>query len=117
MAHPLGTSHSSQNLRAWSAYHPRRLPHSASSVSLLLPQSASYQSFGHGSRVRSSGTWTTSSGELGLLSNADEVDDRDVFVQEYNRLAKKVSSLLLPERTEQCPSSQNRIAWRKTVDE
>ncbi|KID64191.1 uncharacterized protein G6M90_00g065320 [Metarhizium brunneum] len=89
MAHPLGTSHSSQNLRAWSAYHPRRLPHSASSVSLLLPQSASYQSFGHGSRVRSSGTWTTSSGELGLLSNADEVDDRDVFVQEYNRLAKK----------------------------
>lgn len=91
MAQQLGASYSSQNLRASAAYPPRRLPHSASSVSLLLPQSASYHSFGHGSRVRSSGTWTTSSGELGLLSNADEVDDRDVFVQEYNRLAKKVS--------------------------
>ncbi|TWU74872.1 hypothetical protein ED733_002815 [Metarhizium rileyi] len=95
MAHQLGTSQSSQNLRAWAAYPPRRLPHSTSSVSLLLPQSASYHSFGHGSRVRSSGTWTTSSGEIGLLSNADEVDDRDVFVQEYNRLAKKHGVRLL----------------------
>ena len=87
----LGASHSSQNLRAWAAYPPRRIPTSASSVSLLLPQSASLQSFSHASRIRSSGTWTTSSGELGLLSNADEIEDRDVFVQEYNRLAKKVS--------------------------
>ncbi|KAG5949174.1 hypothetical protein E4U53_006014 [Claviceps sorghi] len=89
MAQHLGTSKSSQNLRASYAYHPHRLAASASSASLLLPHSASFQSFGNGSRGRSSGTWTTSSGELGLLNNADEVEDRDVFVQEYNRLAKK----------------------------
>ncbi|KAG6031341.1 hypothetical protein E4U41_007600 [Claviceps citrina] len=89
MAHHLGTSQSSQNLRASYAFHPHRLPVSASSASLLLPHSASFQSFGDGSRARSSGTWTTSSGELGLLNNADAVEDRDVFVQEYNRLAKK----------------------------
>ncbi|KAG6131864.1 hypothetical protein E4U12_003435 [Claviceps purpurea] len=89
MAQHLGTSQSSQNLRASYAYHPHRLPGSARSTSLLLPHSASFQSFGYGSRARSSGTWTTSSGELGLLNNADEVEDRDVFVQEYNRLAKK----------------------------
>lgn len=41
---------------------------------------------------RSSRTWTTSSGELGLLSDTDEVDDRSGYVQEYNRLAKKVCS-------------------------
>ncbi|KAG5923473.1 hypothetical protein E4U42_004950 [Claviceps africana] len=91
MAQHLGTSKSSQNLRASYAYNPHRLAASASSASLLLPHSASFQSFGNGSRARSSGTWTTSSGELGLLNNADEVEDRDVFVQEYNRLAKKVS--------------------------
>ncbi|KAG6006154.1 hypothetical protein E4U21_007264 [Claviceps maximensis] len=89
MAQHLGTSQSSQNLRASYAHHPHRLPASASSASLLLPHSASFQSFGNGSRARTSGTWTTSSGELGLLNNADEVEDRDVFVQEYNRLAKK----------------------------
>ncbi|KAG5970008.1 hypothetical protein E4U58_000860 [Claviceps cyperi] len=89
MAQHLGTSQSSQNLRASYAYHPHRLPASARSTSFLLPHSASFQSFGYGSRARSSGTWTTSSGELGLLNNADEVEDRDVFIQEYNRLAKK----------------------------
>ncbi|KAG6066881.1 hypothetical protein E4U32_005054 [Claviceps aff. humidiphila group G2b] len=89
MAQHLGTSQSSQNLRASYVYHPHRLPGSARSTSLLLPHSASFQSFGYGSRARSSGTWTTSSGELGLLNNADEVEDRHVFVQEYNRLAKK----------------------------
>ncbi|KAG5984149.1 hypothetical protein E4U55_005862 [Claviceps digitariae] len=89
MARQLGTSQSSQNLRASYAYHPHRLPASASSASLLLPHNASFQSFGNGSKARSSGTWTTSSGELGLLNNADEIEDRDVFVQEYNRLAKK----------------------------
>ncbi|QPH04026.1 hypothetical protein C2857_000633 [Epichloe festucae Fl1] len=89
MAQYLGASQSSQNLRASYAWPSHRLPASASSASLLLPHSASFQSFGHGSKARSSGTWTTSSGELGLLNNADEVEDRDVFVQEYNRLAKK----------------------------
>lgn len=42
--------------------------------------------------MHSSRTWTTSSGELGLMDEADEFEDRALFVQEYNRLAKKVSS-------------------------
>lgn len=41
----------------------------------------------------SSGTWTVSSGEPGLWSATDEVEDRFQFVQEYNRLAEKVSSV------------------------
>lgn len=40
--------------------------------------------------MRTSRTWTTSSGERGLLSDTDEVGNRAAFVQEYNRLAKKV---------------------------
>jgi hypothetical protein len=40
-----------------------------------------------------SNTWTTSSGDV--LSDQDEVDDRTVFIQEYNRLARKVSISLL----------------------
>lgn len=39
---------------------------------------------------RSSATWTTSSGDMGLFSDTDEIDERSQFVQEYNRLAKKV---------------------------
>jgi hypothetical protein len=39
--------------------------------------------------VRTSNTWTSSDG--GVLSDQDEVDDRTVFVQEFNRLARKVS--------------------------
>ena len=38
---------------------------------------------------RTSNTWTSSDGEV--LSDHDEVDDRTVFVQEFNRLARKVS--------------------------
>lgn len=41
--------------------------------------------------MRSSQTWTTTSGDLGLLADADAVEDRAIFVYEYNRLAKKVS--------------------------
>jgi hypothetical protein len=44
----------------------------------------------HGAQMRSSCTWTTSSGELGLMSDTDELEDRTVYAQEYNRLAKKV---------------------------
>jgi hypothetical protein len=39
---------------------------------------------------RSSDTWTSSSGDLGVLSDTDEIDDRGQFLQEYNRLALKV---------------------------
>jgi hypothetical protein len=45
---------------------------------------------GHGHQMHSSRTWTTSSGELGVMSDTDEVDDMTVYVQEYNRLASKV---------------------------
>lgn len=41
----------------------------------------------------SSATWTTSSGEMGIFSETDEVEDRSPFVDEYNRLAKKVRFL------------------------
>ncbi|PVH89508.1 hypothetical protein DL98DRAFT_647264 [Cadophora sp. DSE1049] len=37
--------------------------------------------------VRTSNTWTSSSGDV--LSDQDDIDDRTVFVQEYNRLARK----------------------------
>jgi len=38
--------------------------------------------------IRTSNTWTSSSGDV--LSDHDDIDDRTVFVQEYNRLARKV---------------------------
>lgn len=38
--------------------------------------------------VRTSNTWTSSDGDV--LSDQDEVDDRTNFVQEFNRLARKV---------------------------
>ncbi|OTB07689.1 hypothetical protein M426DRAFT_266902 [Hypoxylon sp. CI-4A] len=38
---------------------------------------------------RRSITWSSSSGDPGLLSDIDELDDREEFVEEYNRLAKK----------------------------
>jgi hypothetical protein len=42
--------------------------------------------------VQSSGTYTTLSKEA--CSEQDEIDDREIFVIEYNRLAKKVSDRL-----------------------
>ena len=87
----LAPSRSSQQLPTHNAFLPQRLPPSTSSISLAFPYNASVQSvLAQGSRVRSSGTWTASSGELGLVSDTDEVDDRAVYVHEYNRLAKKV---------------------------
>ncbi|KAK4460197.1 hypothetical protein QBC42DRAFT_272843 [Cladorrhinum samala] len=38
----------------------------------------------------SSATWTSSSGDLAGLSDTDDIQERDQFVQEYNRLARKV---------------------------
>ncbi|PHH74830.1 hypothetical protein CDD80_2817 [Ophiocordyceps camponoti-rufipedis] len=98
MAEPrrLAASNSTQNLHANYGTANQRLPPSASSASLAFPQSASMHSLlAQASRVRSSGTWTTSSGELGLLSDTDEVEDRAIFVHEYNRLAKKHGVRLL----------------------
>ncbi|GJN74874.1 hypothetical protein PLICBS_008967 [Purpureocillium lilacinum] len=86
----LAPSRSSQQLPTHNAFLPQRLPPSTSSISLAFPYNASVHSLlAQGSRVRSSGTWTASSGELGLVSDTDEVDDRAVYVHEYNRLAKK----------------------------
>ncbi|KAM0270022.1 hypothetical protein ACHAQH_009582 [Verticillium albo-atrum] len=39
--------------------------------------------------IPSSATWTSSSGDLAMFSDTDEVEDRQHFVIEYNRLAKK----------------------------
>ncbi|KAG7083386.1 RhoGAP domain-containing protein [Colletotrichum scovillei] len=47
---------------------------------------------GDGRRSRalpSSATWTSSVGDLALVSDTDEIQDRRIFVQDYNRLAKK----------------------------
>ncbi|KAI1458441.1 hypothetical protein F4805DRAFT_139643 [Annulohypoxylon moriforme] len=38
---------------------------------------------------RRSSTWTSSTCDRGLLSERDEVDNREEFINEYNRLAKK----------------------------
>ncbi|RYP82400.1 hypothetical protein DL770_005581 [Monosporascus sp. CRB-9-2] len=43
----------------------------------------------------SSVTWTSSSGDFGLLSEADDVEGRDEFVDEYNRTAKKYGIRLI----------------------
>ncbi|EEY21431.1 conserved hypothetical protein, partial [Verticillium alfalfae VaMs.102] len=40
--------------------------------------------------LQSSATWTSSSGDLAMFSDTDEIEDRQHFVVEYNRLAKKV---------------------------
>lgn len=62
-----------------------------SSFDRPLPASSTFHSLLQKDRLLfSSHTWTSSSGDLGLLKDADEVEDRAVFVQEYNRLAKKV---------------------------
>lgn len=56
-----------------------------------LPASSTFHSLLQNDRpLFSSHTWTSTSGDLGLLKDADEVEDRAVFVQEYNRLANKV---------------------------
>ncbi|OHE96751.1 RhoGAP domain-containing protein [Colletotrichum orchidophilum] len=47
---------------------------------------------GEGRRSRalpSSATWASSVGDLAMLSDTDEIQDRRRFVQEYNRLAKR----------------------------
>lgn len=85
---------------SYSAYNipipSRRMPPaSRSSMSLEFPHSETMHNLAsHDAQVRGSRTWTTSSGDLGLMSDTDEVEDRTVFVQEYNRLAKNVRMLI-----------------------
>lgn len=77
---------------------PRRLPSSKSSsfvnhhyvpASSTLVNSASRDS-GHHEAIESNMAWTSSSGDVGFLSDGGEFDNRDMFVKEYNRLSKKV---------------------------
>lgn len=46
------------------------------------------------SGMQSSATWTSNSGDLGALSDTDEIGDRTQLTQEYNRLAQKACQFL-----------------------
>ncbi len=85
MASKTSTSHHSQSL------NPPLLVLPESAFDRPLPASSTFHSLLQNDRpLFSSHTWTSTSGDLGLLRDADEVEDRAIFVQEYNRLAKKV---------------------------
>lgn len=85
MASKTNSFHHSQSL------NPPLLVLSESTFDRPLPASSTFHSLLQNERpLYSSHTWTSSSGDLGLLRDADEVEDRAIFVQEYNRLAKKV---------------------------
>ncbi|KAF4991717.1 hypothetical protein FDECE_13948 [Fusarium decemcellulare] len=68
-----------------SAPQQRFLP----SRSTLSLQATIRQVADQGPAMRTSRTWTSSSGDHGVLSDTDELEDRAAYVQEYNRLAKK----------------------------
>lgn len=64
-----------------------RLPHGSNNAT------GSSEGNGENERRRqmaSSNTWTSSSGDV--LSDHDDIEDRGPFIQEYNRLARKVYS-------------------------
>ncbi|KAM3522256.1 hypothetical protein MY4038_008698 [Beauveria bassiana] len=82
-------SQASTSLRTQSLNPPLLvLPESA--FDRPLPATSTFHSLLLNDRpLFSSHTWTSTSGDLGLLRDADEVENRAIFVQEYNRLAKK----------------------------
>ncbi|KAL6401942.1 putative Rho-GTPase-activating protein 6 [Ilyonectria robusta] len=87
---PFASSDNLRNQPAPTAIPPRRMLPSVSSGSFNFPQSVPMRNVpNRGPQMRTSRTWTISSGERGLLSDTDEVGNRAAFVQEYNRLAKK----------------------------
>jgi hypothetical protein len=60
-----------------------RLPLSTADGHLAIPT--------HERRANAtSATWTSSSGDLADFSDTDDLEVRDEFVQEYNRVARKV---------------------------
>lgn len=74
---------------------PRKTAKSKSHSTLTRPQpkpSTSGPVSNYDPTPFSSTTWTSSSGDFGLLSEGDEVEGREDFVNEYNRTAKKVIS-------------------------
>lgn len=94
ISQPLHHFHSAQSLRP--AATPSGRPRRSSSIPSLAVANSIVPSLPNNlppSQIRSSRTWTTSSGDLGFLSDADEVEDRTIFAQEYNRLAKNVGCL------------------------
>lgn len=44
---------------------------------------------------RTSNTWASSSADINLISKDEEVNDRGYFVDEYNRLARKVGRVVV----------------------
>jgi hypothetical protein len=63
----------------------------ASSVSLACPHSATVQTLlSSNTHPPSSRTWTPSSGGFKFPGDADDVEERELFVSYYNRLAAKV---------------------------
>jgi hypothetical protein len=84
----------------WDAFSiPKQPPRHAESTwtRLPLPAAAGHLAVPtHERRANaSSATWTSSSGDLVDLSDADDLEIRDEFVQEYNRVARKVRFNLL----------------------
>lgn len=65
-------------------------PHSTSNRPQPKPSASGPVSDYDPPQFSSSTTWTTSSCDFGLFSEGDEVEDREDFVGEYNRTAKKV---------------------------
>jgi hypothetical protein len=65
----------------------RLIPRSSSSATLIdLPVPLRSEPKEH-----SSGTWTTSSGDPDAFEDADGMEDRGIFIEDYNRLARKVT--------------------------
>ena len=65
----------------------------------------------------SSGTWTTSSGDPDLLEDTDSKDDRGIFVEEYNRLAQKVSLVVTRvwRKPDTCSSMASAHLYQRTT--
>ncbi|KAI0119312.1 hypothetical protein F4814DRAFT_447125 [Daldinia grandis] len=75
----------------------RRRPLSQSTFTKPYPALTTSRSLGalNTHYARKTNTWTSSSGEPGLLSKSEEADGREEFVDEYNRLAKRVYGIRL----------------------
>lgn len=68
-----------------------RAQSAASSVSLACPHSATVQTLlSSHTNPPSSRTWTPSSGGFKFPGDVDDVEERELFVNYYNRLAAKV---------------------------
>ncbi|KAI1390900.1 uncharacterized protein F4822DRAFT_442141 [Hypoxylon trugodes] len=79
-----------------SPYHQKRPPsHSTTINPHVALNSSRLPSTLDRPAGRRSGTWTSSSSDHGLLSETEEIDSREEFVKEYNRLARRYGIRLL----------------------